>query len=130
MKTPAPFRRITGFSAVEVIVCVVLIGILGALAIAYMPDAVSGARDKAAVAAAQGINAAQQSYLLRVSGAQTAWTGAANDAARFLLIRQYIPYASAQTEAQYIPAGYTFVLGASLNTRVSITNGPNGAVTY
>jgi len=39
----------------------------------------SAGQDKQAIAAAQAINQAQQIYLLRVSGAATAWSNAGSD---------------------------------------------------
>lgn len=118
-----------GFTLIELIAVVVILSILGGLSFAYFRDAMPVAQDRQAIAAANTINGAKKAFELRVSTAATQWANASNDAARFLLIRDRIAFAESMSLTQFTPPGYTFSLGSSISTRVTIS-GPKGAVTY
>ena len=111
------------------IIVSVLLSIFTAVAVSTIKDAVPFARDRNAVSLANAVNSAKKSYQLRVSTAATNWSNAADDTARWLLIRDRVDYAETLTFAQFVPSGYSFALGSSLTTKVTIT-GPSGAVTY
>jgi len=113
---------------VEAIGMTVLVGIMASLAFPAINGLRQAGLDQQAVGIAQSLNQAQQTYQLRVANAASNWSGAADSSSKYLLISSYVPYA-ADTLADYSPAGYTFTLGSSLNTKVAIT-GPNGAVSY
>jgi type II secretory pathway pseudopilin PulG len=115
-------RAATGFTLVETLGVCVLIGLLAALAGMAVFGLYSAGQDKQAIAAAQAINQAQQIYLLRVSGAATAWNGAGNDDAKFNLLQPYLPGTPPSLET-FEPSGYAFHLGASLTDQVTITAG-------
>lgn len=106
----------------------ILVGILAALAFPAIGGMRQAGQDQQAIAVAQALNQAQQTYQLRVANAATAWSGATSSDARYQLLAAYIPYA-ADTLEDYSPSGYSFTLGATLSTKVAIT-GPNGAVSY
>lgn len=127
---PKPFsERLRGFTLVEIICVTVLLGIFGAITASFVKDGVATGRDRNAVSLANSINSAKKSYELRVSIASTSWSGAADDSARWLLIRDRVSYAESQTLTQFTPAGYSFGLGSSLSSRVTIT-GPSGSISY
>jgi prepilin-type N-terminal cleavage/methylation domain-containing protein len=127
---PSPtFRARRGFTLVEIICVVLLMAIVTGIGLFMLKGTIPAGQDRNAIALANSINAAQQAYEMRVSTALTNWTGAASDNARFQLINPYIPFASGQTLAAFTPAGYTFVFGANLDTKVSVT-GPSGALSY
>ncbi|HWZ95202.1 MAG TPA: hypothetical protein VNW30_08415 [Opitutaceae bacterium] len=117
-----------GFTLVETLSVCILIGLLAALAGIAVFGLYSAGQDKQAIAAAQAINQAQQIYLLRVSGAATAWSGATSNAglnineAKFSLISPYLP-GTPSSLASYEPNGYIFTLGANLTDPVTITAG-------
>ena len=126
-----PARRpcaATGFTLVETLGVVILIGLLAALAGMAVFGLYGAGLDKQAIGAAQAINQAEQIYLVRISGAATAWSGAGSNEAKFSLISAYLPGTPASLET-YEPSGYTFLLGATLSTPVTIA-GPHGAVAY
>ena len=123
------FRSRKGYTIMEIVVVVTILGILTATTYVYSVGLVNASRDKDAIARAQSINAAEQAYSMRVSTASSNWSSAANDAARFALIEQYIPFTNGISLAGYMPNGYTLTLGSTLNVKVAIT-GPSGAVTY
>jgi len=113
---------------VETLGVIVLIGILAVLAGMAVFGLYGAGQDKQAIAAAQSINQAEQIYLVRVSGAATAWSNASGDSAKFALISAYLPGTPSSLTA-YEPSGYTFSFGSILNSQVTIT-GPHGAVAY
>jgi type II secretory pathway pseudopilin PulG len=113
-----------GFTLVEMLGVCVLIGLLATMAGMAVFGLYNAGQDKQAVAAAQAINQAQQIYLLRVSGAATAWSGAASNDTKFALISAYLP-GTPGSLSSYEPNGYTFTLGASLADPVRITD-PKG----
>jgi type II secretory pathway pseudopilin PulG len=115
-------RAAAGFTLVETLGVCVLIGLLAALAGMAVFGLYSAGQDKQAIAAAQAINQAQQIYLLRVSGAATAWSGAGSDDAKFNLIKSYLPGTPVSLET-FEPSGYIFHLGGTLTDQVTITAG-------
>jgi type II secretory pathway pseudopilin PulG len=119
---------LNGFTLVETLGVVVLIGLLAAMAGMAVFGLYSAGQDKQAIGAAQAINQAEQIYLVRVSGAATAWSGASSNNAKFALISTYLPGTPASLTA-FEPNGYSITLGATLTTPATIT-GPNGAVSY
>jgi len=106
--------------------------ILGLMAGLSYP-AISGLRqsglDQQAIGVAQTLNQAQQTYSLRVANAETAWEGAPNSGAKYQLIWQYVPFATANF-SDYVPAGYTLTLGSTLNSKIVITGPGGSAVSY
>jgi type II secretory pathway pseudopilin PulG len=115
-------RAATGFTLVETLGVCVLLGLLAALAGMAVFGLYGAGQDKQAIAAAQAINQAQQIYLLRVSGAATAWSGAGSDDAKFNLLKSYLPGTPASLET-FEPSGYIFHLGGTLTDQVTITAG-------
>jgi type II secretory pathway pseudopilin PulG len=115
-------RAAAGFTLVETLGVCVLIGLLAALAGMAVFGLYSAGQDKQAIAAAQAINQAQQIYLLRVSGAATAWSGAGSDDAKFNLIISYLPGSPTSLET-FEPSGYAFHLGGTLTDQVTIIAG-------
>ena len=60
--------------------------------------------------------------------AETSWEGAADSSAKYPLISQYVPFATANF-SDYEPSGYTMTLGATLSSKVQLS-GPNGPISY
>jgi type II secretory pathway pseudopilin PulG len=137
MMSDCRHRAADGFTLVETLGVVVLIGLLAAMAGMAVSGLYRAGQDKQAIAAAQAINQAEQIYLVRVSGAATAWSqagnspgnsGAGSNDIKFSLISAYLPGTPSSLET-YEPNGYTFTLGSSLTSPVAI-EGPNGSVSY
>ena len=118
-----PFRFTGGFSLLELLI---VVAVLGTLATIVLPS-VTGARDAAlrqrSIARAEALNLAQVRLKLASPNAATQWSAAGTDAARYLLLVPYLSYAPA-TLALYDdaddPYGYTF---GTLDQKVSITGG-------
>jgi type II secretory pathway pseudopilin PulG len=121
--TTCRHRAAAGFTLVETLGVCILLGLLAALAGMAVFGLYNAGQDKQAIAAAQSINQAQQIYLLRVSGAATAWSGAGSDDNKFALIKTYLPGTPVSLET-FEPSGYTFHLGGTLTDQVTITTGP------
>jgi type II secretory pathway pseudopilin PulG len=113
-------KYLRAFTVPELVGAIVIIGIMAALAIPAISGMLSSGKDQQAIGLAQAINQAQQTYKLRVAGAATNYSSAADSSARYLLIASYVPYSSATLSA-YQPTGYTFALSTSLDTKVTIT---------
>ena len=110
----------------EIIIVLLLVGILSALALPFIPDAFGHANDHQARVRAEALQSAQLVYRSRIPLADSHWDSAANDAERYALLRNagYLPMSPPQW-AYYPPDGYTFSFGATLTDPVSITN-PKG----
>jgi type II secretory pathway pseudopilin PulG len=130
-------RSAVAFTLIETLGVVILIGLLAVMAGMAISGLYNAGQDNQAIAAAQAINQAQQIYLVRVSGAATAWSqpggspsagATASNEARFALISPYLP-GTPLSLGGYEPSGYTFTLGSTLTAPVSIM-GPNGPVNY
>jgi prepilin-type N-terminal cleavage/methylation domain-containing protein len=119
-----------GFTLIETICVVVVMGILSSVTYSYYKDAISAAQDKQAIAAAQSINGAKKAYELRVSSASTTWDSKVDDNNRFLLIRDRISFAESQTLADFIPSGYRFELGTTLKEKTIIYGLKGNRVNY
>lgn len=108
---------------------VILAGILAGMAYPAISGLRQSGMNQQAVGIAQAINQAQQTYNLRVAGAETNWEAAPDSPSKYQLIWQYIPYAASSLSG-YTPSGYTLTLGSTLNTKVAITDSGGNPVTY
>ena len=107
----------------------IILGLMAGLAYPAIYGLRQSGMDQQAIGVAQTLNQAQQTYTLRVANAETNWEAAADSAAKYQLISQYIPFATANL-SDYEPAGYTLALGASLGTKVGIVNAQGSAIAY
>lgn len=97
----------TAFSMVEVLAAVAIIGVITFLAIPNIVRVKQDGEDNLARARAESLNLAIASFVQANGGspAQASWSGAATEAARFGLLRDYIAFAETNW-ASYMPAGY------------------------
>jgi type II secretory pathway pseudopilin PulG len=121
--------RLSGLTTVEAVGMTIILGLMAGLAYPAIYGLRQSGLDQQAIGVAQTLNQAQQTYSLRVANAEVNWEAAADSAAKYQLVSQYIPFATANL-SDYEPAGYTLSLGATLNTKVAITNAQGSAVTY
>src|SRR5579883_3202489 len=108
-----------GVTIVEAVGMTVVLGILAGMSYPAIAGLRQAGTDQQAIGIAQSINQAQQTYNLRVANAESNWEAAADSAAKYQLIWQYVPYATSSLST-YEPSGYTLTLGATLNTKVAI----------
>jgi type II secretory pathway pseudopilin PulG len=120
--------RQCGLTIVEGIGMIVLVGIMAGMAVPAIGGLKQAGQDQQAIGIAQALNQAQQTYQLRVANAVASWSAATGQESKYALISAYVPYA-ADTLADYSPTGYSFQLGSTLGSKVTIS-GPNGPVSY
>jgi prepilin-type N-terminal cleavage/methylation domain-containing protein len=117
----------SAFSLVEVLAAISIIGIITFLAIPNIVRIKQDGEDSLARARAETLNMAIASYVQAVgtNAAQTAWSGAASDAARYTnCLARYVAF-SESTLTAFTPAGYSFTLPTSIvpmTSKTSISN--------
>lgn len=121
-----------GFSLVEVLVAVALIGILVFLALPNIVQIRDDSETHLAIARAEALNMGMASLVQArgITAAGTAWASTANDEARYSLITPYLAFAPA-TLAEYTPGGYTMSFNSTLTplTKVTLLKG-GAAISY
>jgi prepilin-type N-terminal cleavage/methylation domain-containing protein len=120
--------RSAGFSLVEVLAAVAIIGILVFIAIPNVVQSRRDAEENFAIGRAEALNSSISQYI-QANGranAGVAWN-AADNAGRFGLVKGYLAYAPTAL-SDYQPNGYTYTLPTTPDGRVGITRA-NGTAT-
>ncbi|GEP44979.1 type II secretion system protein [Brevifollis gellanilyticus] len=121
-----------GFSMVEMIACVSIIGIIAFLAIPSITRMRSDSERNLAISRAESLNLAMATYIQVAGRSQAAneWTSATNAQAKYEKIRPYLAYAETTLTA-YMPQDYgiTFPVSITSMTKASLT-GPSGNIPY
>jgi len=132
MKTHLPAAQSRGFSLVEVLAAIAIIGIITFLAIPNLLRIKEDGERNLATSRAETLNMAMASYLQAggESNAVADWNTAANNDARYLKLKQYIAFAPSDID-DYLPSGYSVTLPTALIplTKVTLT-GPSGTISY
>lgn len=127
MKNAYSFRR-SGFSLVEVLAAVAIVGILVFIAIPNVIQSRRDAEEQFAIGRAEALNSSMSNFI-QANGranAGSAWAGKSNSE-RYALVRGYLAYAP-NSISDYQPSGYAFTLPATPDSRVIITR-DNGTTT-
>jgi prepilin-type N-terminal cleavage/methylation domain-containing protein len=135
MTVPKPSlrrRTILGFSMVEMIACVSIIGVIAFLAIPSITRMRSDSERNLAIARAESMNLAMATYIQVVGRTQAGlnWTAATTTAAKYDLLRPYLAYSEA-TITTYMPQDYTLTFPTTITsmTKAALT-GPSGVIPY
>lgn len=127
---PTSARR-RGFSMVEMIACVSVIGIIAFLAIPSITRMRGDSERNLAISRAEALNLGMSTYIQVVGRTQAAlnWTGKSNDQ-RYALIKDYLAYAESSLSA-FMPESYTATLPSSITsmTKTALV-GPSGNIPY
>ena len=110
-----PARR-RGFSLVEMMASVAIIGIISFLAIPSISKMREDSEKNLAIARAESLNVAQAT-MVQVKGRTQAnldWTNALSSDAKYTLLQPYLSYSEA-TLAAYLPSGYTATFNPAIN---------------
>ena len=127
-------RRRAGFSLVEVLAAVTIIGIIAFLA---LPNIIAMKRDSEvnlAISRAEAVNMAVTSFI-QANGrdrAVTRWAAAsASDQAKYALIGSYLAFAPA-SESDYMPSGYTLTWPSSIAAlgKIGLTDPDSLVINY
>jgi type II secretory pathway pseudopilin PulG len=136
MTTPnsLPPNRFAAFSLVEVLAAITIIGIITFLAVPNIVKVKQDGEENLARARAETLNMAIASYVQAkgTNTAQSAWSAAANDNARYLLISPYIGFADVSLTA-FTPNGYTNTLPTTispLTTKVTLSGPTSTNIAY
>lgn len=142
MKTKSPIispaGRVRGFSLVEVLAAVAIIGVITFLAIPNIVQVKRDSEDQLAISRAEALNMAMATYVQNqgsLSGARTKWSALTTETSRFSAVRPFLSFAETNL-TNYMPNGYSVsfpsgsnLLSSGTNGKVSLT-GPAGAIRY
>lgn len=108
-------RGRTGFSLVEMMACVSIIGIIAFLAIPSVARMRSDSEKNLAIARAEALNLAQASFIQVRGRSQAAadWTTATSSTAKYNLLLPYLSYAETTLTA-FMPSGYSVTFPSSI----------------
>jgi prepilin-type N-terminal cleavage/methylation domain-containing protein len=129
-----PQRRsfIRGFSLVEMMACVSIIGIIAFMAIPSVTRMRNDSERNLAIARAEALNLAQASFMQVRGRTQAAldWTAASTPDAKYLLLRPYLSF-SEPTLSAYLPSGYSVTFDRSITsmTKAGLLS-PTGIIYY
>ena len=123
--------RVFGFSLVEMMACVAIIGVIAFMAIPSVSRMREDSERNLAIARAEALNLAQAS-LIQVKGrtqASLEWVNAGNNReSKYTLLRPYLSFAETTLSA-YLPSGYSVNFPASITTMTKASLiGPNGTI--
>ncbi|MCX6850155.1 MAG: type II secretion system protein [Verrucomicrobia bacterium] len=121
-----------GFSLVEMMACVSIIGIIAFMAIPSVTRMRGDSERNLAIARAESLNLAQASYIQVRGRTQAAleWVAASTPDSKYQLLRNYLSFAE-PTLSLYLPSGYTVAFPPIITsmTKVSLTS-PTGVINY
>ncbi len=128
----AQARKRRGFSMVEMIACVSIIGIVAFLAIPSVTRMRGDSERNLAISRAEALNLAQATYI-QVKGrtqAATEWNNNAAAESKYTLLKPYLAYAETSL-ALFLPEGYSITFPADIAkmTKTALKD-PNNAVIY
>jgi type II secretory pathway pseudopilin PulG len=114
-----------GFSLVEVLVMLVVIGTIVFLAVPNIVQVRQDSEDNLARSRAEALNVAAAAYY-QAAGTQAAaaaWSAAGSDEARYTLVAPYLAYAPGSLSA-FMPSGYSVSFSSDpLRTKASLSRG-------
>ncbi len=134
MHTPSSRSHsfIRGFSLVEMMACVSIIGIIAFMAIPSVTRMRGDSERNLAIARAESLNLAQASYIQVRGRTQAAldWAAASSSDSKYTLLRPYLSFAET-TLSTYMPSGYSVTFPPSITsmTKVALTS-PTGTIYY
>jgi len=117
-------NRRRGFSLVELLVVLVVLGVVMFLAIPNIVQVRSDSEDNLARSRAEALNVAAAAYFQSVGtqAASSAWSAAGNSA-RYALLSPYLAFAPASLSA-YMPSGYSVTFsGDPIRQKATLTRG-------
>ena len=121
-----------GFSLVEVLAAVAIIGVITFLALPNIIAVKQDSETNLAISRAEAMNLALVSYIQSYgrTNATSTWDSQASEQMRYSLLASYLAFAPAQV-ADYMPSGYSIALPSRIDTISKIPlSGPGGVIFY
>jgi prepilin-type N-terminal cleavage/methylation domain-containing protein len=106
LRSPVPAHR--GFSLIEMLAAVAIIGVISFLAIPNIVKMRSDSERNMAIARAESVNMAMATFIQARGRTQAAtdWTAAATAQSKYALVAPYLSYSETNL-VDYIPNGYS-----------------------
>lgn len=127
-----PLPRRAGFSLVEVLAAVAIIGVITFLALPNIITVRQNAEENLAISRAEAVNMAIASFIQSRgrANAEAAWDAASTQQQYYGLLAPFLAFAPAAV-GDYMPTGYSITYPASLASlsKVPLT-GPTGSIGY
>lgn len=115
------FKANAGFSLVEVLLVVVLLGILSSLCHPILINILEESRKQFAICFAESVNAAKSSFWMRKPTAEQEYTEQKTNEDRYALIKEYLPHRNTSL-IDALPQGYNLDMKQSIRDRVELSN--------
>lgn len=116
------WRNKSGFSLVEVLLTIVLIGAISGLCYPVVVNLLEKCKDESAICSAECINAAKKCFLMRNPRAEQEYMNQTSDESKYILIKDYLPDPSIPFD-HALPKGYKLKMNARIRSRVGIIKG-------
>jgi prepilin-type N-terminal cleavage/methylation domain-containing protein len=131
MRTWSRFPR-RGLTLIEVIVAAVIMGIIATALSTFVTGTREAGLRSQAIARAQSVNAAKQTYRVSQPNAADTYADAEDKDARYALIDDYITYAPATADEFLVIDGGTFTvqMGGSLSDAATLEDAAGNEIDY
>lgn len=131
--SPKSYSFMRGFSLVEMMACVSIIGIIAFMAIPSVTRMRGDSERNLAIARAESLNLAQASYIQVRGRTQAAleWTAASSADLKYKLLSSYLSFAESNF-SYYMPSGYTVTFPPSITSmsKVTLKDPTNAVIPY
>ncbi|OYW74382.1 MAG: hypothetical protein B7Z37_17950 [Verrucomicrobia bacterium 12-59-8] len=124
-------HSLRGFSLVEMMACVSIIGIIAFMAIPSVTRMRADSERNLAIARAESLNLAQASYIQVRGRTQAAldWAAAGSSDTKYALLRPYLSYAE-NTLSAYMPSGYSVTFPPSITSMTKVGLSSSTGIIY
>lgn len=123
-------RRAAGFTLLEILVVVMVIGLLATMIVGGFSNVVPAGREAAAVNKARIVNAARVTYGLTVPDAAAQWASALTDVDRSTLLVNAGALTGTSTDWLSAAGGYSLNLSGSLQAKTVLRDRGGNALAY